>query len=131
MWAVQLCRRAIDLSPGLGKAHMCLPHATQGNADVLKHSELGYLLLKGNPFAINNYIQNLRRRGDASADQLVELAQEGIDNDPSDPGNYDRMIDLFVEMEQFEPALEFARSKLALLHPVMNERALYCISWAF
>src|SRR5262249_30979531 len=61
--ALQFCRKAIELSPGHGKAHMCAPHAAPPEANMLRHSELGYRLLPGNSFAINNYILNLRRRG--------------------------------------------------------------------
>jgi hypothetical protein len=53
--ALQFCRKAIELSPGHGKTHMCAPHAAQRPTEMLRHSELGYRLLPGNSFAVNNY----------------------------------------------------------------------------
>jgi hypothetical protein len=123
--ALQFCRRAIELSPGHGKAHMCAPHAAVPDADMLRHSELGYRLLPTNPFAINNYILYLRRRG-VSGEQLLELAEEGIAADPYDPGCYLQMIDLFCKNGEYRAALQLAQRLQRLFEP-MNERALYCL----
>jgi hypothetical protein len=124
--ALQFCRKAIELSPGHGKAHMCAPHAAVPEADMLRHSELGYRLLPGNTFAVTNYILNLRKRG-ASTDQLMELAEEGIAADPSDPGCYLQMIDLFCKTKEYRAALKVAERLQRLFEPEMNERALYCL----
>lgn len=126
--AVQFIRRATRLSPGHGKAHMCAPHAAHPDRKpkMLRHSELGYLLLPGNPFAINNYVINLSA-ANAPTEKLLELAKEGIANDPSDPGNYQRMIQLFVQNENFKTALLVAEELHKLYEPVMDERALYCL----
>jgi hypothetical protein len=48
----QFCRRAIELSPGHGKSHMCAPDAAPWRANMFPHSELGYRLLPCNSFAI-------------------------------------------------------------------------------
>jgi hypothetical protein len=93
--AVQFCRKAIELSPGHGKAHMCAPHSAPPNADMIFHSELGYRLLPGNTFAVNNYVIYLEQHG-APVNKLIELAAEGIAADPADPGNYMRMIELYA-----------------------------------
>lgn len=124
--AVQFCRKAIELACGHGKAHMCAPHAAPPHADMLRHSELGYRLLPGNPFAVNNYVLYLRQIG-APPSELVELAKEGIAVDPCDPGNYDQAISLCCEQEAFREALEIAERLQALFEPEMDERALYCL----
>ena len=59
--ALQFIRHAIALAPGHGKSHMCAPHAAHPDVSMLPHSELGYRLLPGNTFAINNYITNLSK----------------------------------------------------------------------
>ena len=126
--AVQFLRKAITLSPGHGKAHMCAPHAAHPDrqAKMIRHSELGYRLLPGNPFAINNYILNLQR-AKAPADQIIPLAKEGIANDPSDPGNYQRMIEICVGSKEYKTALIVAEELQKLYEPEMDERALYCL----
>ncbi|VTR96234.1 transmembrane and tpr repeat-containing protein 3 : Uncharacterized protein OS=Pirellula staleyi (strain ATCC 27377 / DSM 6068 / ICPB 4128) GN=Psta_0850 PE=4 SV=1 [Gemmata massiliana] len=124
--ALQFCRKAIELSPGHGKAHMCAPHAAQRPVEMLWHSELGYRLLPGNSFAVNNYVLALTR-ANAPPVRLIELAEEGIVMDPSDPGNYERMIELCVELRDFKAALATAERLQQLYEPEMNERALYCL----
>jgi TolB-like protein len=124
--AMQFIRRAIELSPGHGKAHMCAPHAAARGVSMLHHSELGYRLLPGNPFAINNYILNLKKAG-ASIEELLALAEEGIAADPNDPGNYGCMIEVFSKAERCDAALEIAYRLRQLYEPKINERALYCL----
>jgi tetratricopeptide (TPR) repeat protein len=124
--ALQYCRRAIELSPGHGKAHMCAPHAAQRPVEMLRHSELGYRLLPGNSFAVNNYTLALNR-ANAPAAQRIELAQEGIAADPRDPGNYDRLIELCTSLGDYETALATAERLQRLYEPKMDERALYCL----
>jgi hypothetical protein len=60
-------------------------------------------------------------------DKLMELAREGIENDPSDPGNYNRLIELYCQQQQFKEALTVAESLQTLFEPEMNERTLYCL----
>ncbi len=125
--AFQFIRRCIELSPGHGKAHMCAPHAAHKNAipNMLTHSELGYRLLPRNPFAINNYIINLMRAGRPQK-EILQLAEEGIESDPYDPGNYERMIDAFVKTKNFKAALELAK-RLQTIYEPMHERTYYCL----
>jgi hypothetical protein len=124
--AVQFCRRAIELSPGHGKAHMCAPHAADKSVNMLLHSDLGYRLLPGNTFAINNYILNLMDAG-APPDQIMALGEEGIRTDPRDPGNYDRMIEVFIDLKDYGRALHYAERLLKLFEPQMNPRTLECL----
>jgi hypothetical protein len=124
--ALQFCRRAIELSPGHGKAHMCAPHAAQRPAEMLNHSELGYRLLPGNPFAVNNYVLALNR-ANAPVSKRIELAQEGVAADPRDPGNYVRLIELFTSVNDPASALATAERLHRLFEPKMDARALYCL----
>lgn len=124
--ALQFCRRAIALSPGHGKAHMCAPHTAQRPVDLLRHSELGYRLLPGNSFAVNNYTIALAR-ANAPAEKRIELAEEGIENDPHDPGSYDRLIELYTRLGDYRNALATARRLQKLYEPTMHERTLYCL----
>ena len=127
--AVQFLRRAIELSPGHGKAHMCAPHAAHEAVvkKMITHSELGYRLLPNNPFAISNYINNLILAG-ASEEKMLALCREGIASDSSDPANYDRMIELFTQLGNHSTALFVAEELQKLYEPEMNPRALYCLN---
>lgn len=122
-YAMQFCRKAIELSPGHGKAHMCAPHAAHPEAQMLRHSELGYRLLPGNSYAINNYVSRLVRSG-APAEQVLQLAMEGVACGPENPGNYYQLIDLLSEAESWEAALQVALRLQTLFEPVINERAI-------
>jgi tetratricopeptide (TPR) repeat protein len=124
--ALQFCRRAIELSPGHGKAHMCAPHAAQRPVEMLRHSELGYRLLPGNSFAVNNYTIALSN-ANAPAEKLIELAEEGIAADPCAPGSYFRLIDLCTDLGDYKTALATAERLQKLYEPEMDERALYCL----
>ncbi len=124
--AVQFCRRAIELSPGHGKAHMCAPHSAHPDVNMLRHSHLGYVLLQANTFAVSNYVQNLRKYG-ASAESLIGLANEGIANDPHSPFTYQQMIDLFISLQEWHTALTVAVELQKLFEPEIHPRALYCL----
>ena len=123
--AVQFLRRAILLSPGHGKAHMCAPHAADPQVDMLKHSELGYRLLPGNPFAINNYVIYLQNAG--KTEDLKQLAHEGIETDPYDHGSYDRLIEIYEAEGDYEKALRYARKLQELYGPPMHPRTRVCL----
>lgn len=124
--AVQFLRRAIELSPGHGKAHMCAPHAAPPDVNMLPHSDLGYRLLPKNPFAISNYISNLQRAG-RPISRILPLAYEGIEADPCDPGNYYRLMGMLEEVGEYQSAIDVAFSLLKLFEPEMNDRAWYCL----
>jgi hypothetical protein len=124
--ALQFCRKAIELSPGHGKTHMCAPHAAQRSVEMLRHSELGYRLLPGNPFAVNNYTLALTE-ANAPVAQRIALAEEGIAADPRDPGNYLNLIDLCAHPDHYPTALATAERLQQLYEPQMDERALYCL----
>ena len=93
---------------------------------MLRHSKLGYQLLKGNSFAVTNYINNLVRYG-AGPEQLLEIAREGIANGPEDPGTYHQMIRIFCNLQQFQAALDVAYELRKLFEPEVNPRAIYCL----
>jgi tetratricopeptide (TPR) repeat protein len=124
--ALQFCRRAIELSPGHGKAHMCAPHAARKPVEMLRHSELGYRLLPGNSFAVNNYTIALTR-ANAPAERRIELAKEGVEADPRDPASYMRLIELCASLGDYKAALATAERLQKLYEPKMDERALYCL----
>ena len=124
--AAQFCRRAIELSPGHGKAHMCATHAADKSVNMLLHSDLGYRLLPGNTFAINNYILNLMD-SNAPPEQIMALAEEGIRTDPHDPGNYDRMFDVFLNLKDHARALSIAERLQTLFEPQMHPRTVECL----
>ena len=93
---------------------------------MIFHSELGYRLLPGNSFAVNNYTIYLNNHG-APADKLIELAEEGIEMDPCDPGNYLRLIELHCARGDYRAAMRLAETLQDLYEPEYNERALYCL----
>lgn len=123
--AVQFLRKAISLSPGHGKAHMCAPHAAHPQVDMLRHSELGYRLLPGNPFGITNYMIYLEQAG--KTEDLKRLAQEGLKTDPYDHSPYERLIELYEAEGQYEKALHYAERLLELYGPPIHPRTLECL----
>ncbi len=125
--AFQFIRRGIELAPGHGKCHMCAPHAAHPDSmsHMLMHSELGYVLLPNNTFAINNYVINLLE-SDRPPSEAMAIAEKGIATDPYDPGNYNRMIELFMQMGNNKMALQLAYRLDDLYHP-MHKRTAYCL----
>ena len=87
---------------------------------------MGYRLLPGNSFAVNNYTLALNR-ANAPAAKRIELAEEGIAADPCDPGSYQRLIELYTSIGDYRTALATAERLQKLYEPKMNERALYCL----
>jgi len=125
--AFQFIRKTIELSPGHGKAHMFAPCTARWEISMLQHSELGYRLLPGNPFAVNNYVLNLQLAGETPK-TLIPFVLEGIENGPFDPGNYDRIIEIYIELKQYSKALEYALKLRELYGPPIHERTLYCLN---
>jgi TolB-like protein len=126
--AMQFIRRAIELSPGHGKAHMCAPHAASPKVDMLRHAELGYSLLPGNSFAISNYINALLRSGTAgSVERVLELSREIIAMDPKSPDGYLQAIHILRRAGRPQEALAFAEELKGLYGPPMDPRTRYCL----
>lgn len=126
--AMQFIRRALELSPGHGKAHMCAPHAASPRVDMLRHAELGYTLLPGNSFAISNYINALLRFGTGGAvERVLELSREIIDMDPKSPDGYLQAIHVLRRAGRPREALVFAEELQALYGPPMDARTRYCL----
>ena len=124
--ALQFLRRAIELAPGHGKAHMCAPYAAHPEVNMLTHAHLGYKLQPGNPRAIDSYIQLLSEAG-YPPKKLLKVARKGIKYDPYDPNNYHRMIDLFIDEGDYRNALKIAERLHGLFVPEIDERAWYCM----
>ncbi len=126
--AMQFIRRALELSPGHGKAHMCAPHAASRRADMLRHAELGYALLPGNSFAISDYINALLRSGaEHSVERVLELSLEIIAMDPKSPDGYQQAIHVLRHARRPREALVFAEALQALYGPPMDPRTRYCL----
>ncbi len=123
--AFQFLRKAIELSPGHGKAHMCAAHARCPGVDMLRHSELGYRLLPGNSFAVTNYLIALEAAGGAPAD-LVPLAVETIELDPENPDGHRSLVDALRATKDSKAALTAAR-RLERVLETMSPRTLYCL----
>ncbi|MCA8996462.1 MAG: hypothetical protein KDA80_05750 [Planctomycetaceae bacterium] len=124
--ALQYCRRAIDLSPGHGKAHMCFPHAAPDPAQLWRHSELGYLLLPGNSFAVSNYMVALMRAKRPVRDMIM-IAKMAITSDPENPSPFQVAIAHCIEMKAYREALMMAENLQILFEPYMSERTRYCL----
>ena len=126
--AMQFIRRAIELSPGHGKAHMCALHAASPRADMLRHAELGYTLLPGNSFAISNYIHVLLRSGpERPVERVLELSLEIIALDPKSPDGYLQAIHILRDARRPQDALVFAEELKVLYGPPMDPRTRYCL----
>ncbi len=126
-YSLQFIRRGLELSPGHGKLNMCAPHTAHPSVtrQMLHFSELGYRLLPGNSFAINNYLINLHESG-APTRVFFDLANEGLAADPYDPGCCQRLLDIFQEQGQYTAALKIAM-KLEGMYRTMHPRTRYCI----
>lgn len=117
----QYLRRALELSPGLGRAWLYAAHAAHPRADRLTFAELGYRLLPGDPCATSGYGRALRRQHHP-IQHWIRLAREGIAADPFGPGNYELAIEGLVELGQRTEALALARKLQALYEPEIHER---------
>ena len=126
-YAVQFIRKGLELSPAHGKMNMCAPHAVDSSVrlKMLHHSELGYLLLPGNSFAINNYLSNLSATN-APFESYMKLADEAMDADPHDPGTLERIFYLLRDKKDYQSALSVGML-LEELYREMHSRTLYCI----
>jgi tetratricopeptide (TPR) repeat protein len=124
--AFQYCRKAIELSPGHGKAHMCIPHTASFPEKLLHHSELGYRLLPGNSFAVSNYGLYLNRAG-VPISKKIELAEESLSADPRNPSSYEGLIALYTSIHDYECALVVAEKLQQLYEPEIDARAMYCL----
>lgn len=123
--AFQYARKAIELSPGHGKAHMCAPHAACKGVDMIPHSELGYRLLPGNSFAVTNYLIQLKLAGRPPT-KLVPLAVESIELDPDNPGGHRHLVDALRGTGDAKAALKAAR-RLERVLEAMSPRTLMCL----
>lgn len=124
--ALQFARKAIELSPGHGKAHMVLPHVSRSRAGLLHHSELAYRLLPGNIFALTNYI-NYSREAGRSGTELLPLVEQAVLLDPESPLARTQAIEALREAGELGRALEHAEALASLYGPPINPRTLHCL----
>ncbi len=126
--ALQFFRRAVELSPGHGKAHMCALQVFHPDYALQqrRHAELAYRLLPGNAFAVNVYVHCLWQQG-APMEMLIPLLQEAIQLDPENAQLYLQMIDLYCGGNDYRTALEYAHRLLELFEPVPSQRAIVCL----
>jgi hypothetical protein len=66
------------------------------------------------------------RSAGAPVQEILQLGEEGIQNDPEDPTLYTRMIDACMDQAEYHTALRFARQAQKLFEP-MSERTRYCL----
>lgn len=119
------CARAIQLAPGHGKAHMCLPHSMPKVKSLIAHQELAYLLLPGNSFAKTNLMISLERFGGGEG-RILELCDEGVAADPHDTGPLVQKFLVLERMDRFDEAIAIGRKILEMLE-VMHPRTRYCL----
>jgi len=124
--AFQYIRRAIELSPGHGKAHMAVICSGAEDADLLFHAELGYRLLPGNSFAVGNYLIYLQNKKIPPPD--ISIVYEVTALDPCNITPYWLGIELLKLAGHFEEALGLAMQLKKVVTPPLDERTIYCIS---
>lgn len=126
-WAVQYCRKAVELAPGHGKAHMCVPHAAPDLRSLLAHSELAVQFLPRNAFAASNYFSNLTKWG-YQDERTLRLAALCIELDPENPDGYQQLIRQLTAECRFAEARQVAASLCELYSPPMAPRTRYSLS---
>ena len=125
-YALQYARRACELSPGYGRAHIAAALATNSDVDAMRHFELAYRLLPGSLYAIRHYLTTLVK-ADRPVQELTEVVRQGININPYDPDNYRSLIDTFVELKKYRHALEIAKGLQQLFEPEINPRTRTCL----
>ncbi len=93
---------------------------------MMRHLELGHLLLPGSLYAVRNYLAALVKAG-RPVQELTDLVREGININPYDPDNYHSLIDTFVELKKYRHALEIAKGLQQLFEPEINPRTRMCL----
>jgi hypothetical protein len=124
--AFQFVRRALELCPAHGKANMVAPHAAFEPARMGQHSELAYRLLPDNSFAASNYAGWLARHEKAH-EQVIPVARAAIDLSPADPASYERLMDAYEALRDYERAHEVGKELLGWLEPRIHPRTRYCL----
>ena len=125
--AFRCLRRGLELSPAHGKAHMCAAHVGPPSVDLVRHAELGYILLPGNEFALTSLTASLRRRG-GDPERVIQLCREGIELNELDPAPLQMLIGVLREQRRFAEAIEAARELCALFSPPMHPHTFSCLS---
>ena len=130
MLAFRFKKRAVELSPGHGKAHMCLPHSGANDiAFMLPHSWLAYYLLPDNAYAVNNLLGYMRddSEGRKQIDTLIGLCSDAIRADHENPDGYRFLLNILEESERYEDAMRVAEELMKLYAPDLNPRTRRCM----
>ena len=122
--AFQFVRRALEISPGHGKAHMVAPHGAVDPERMGAHAELGYELLPDNSFGASNYLHWLKRWAHDSQ-RSVAIGLAAIEQAPADPHSYYLVIDAYEALGDTRRALETAQQLLRYLAP-LDARTRHC-----
>jgi hypothetical protein len=125
--AFQFCRKAVEISPGLARAHLCMSHAAPVDRRMLAHAILSYTLIPRSTEAICNYISVLKNTN-GPLDLQYTLGEEGMRIDSKNPILIDHMIDISCKQNHYKVAMDFAQKALALFSPAPNPHAMTCLS---
>ncbi|PTY01494.1 hypothetical protein DB346_12135 [Verrucomicrobia bacterium LW23] len=120
----QYLRRAMEIAPGFGKAHMLANDTAPLEANLYLHSELGRRLLPNNAYAVQRHIEFHVKRGLVPQDP--NLAYEPIRIDSQDAAAYWTSISLLQSSGRMDEAMEMLLKLKKLVTPPMSERTLQC-----
>jgi tetratricopeptide (TPR) repeat protein len=123
---MQFIRRAIELAPGYGKAHMFAAVFAPREVDMELHAYLGQHLLPSNSFAISHYLDYIIQRNKFPEDTY--LIEKAVMLDPENIAPYWQGILLFRRVERYREALELAKQLKEILTPPVSARTLYCLN---
>lgn len=114
-WVTHYQRRALELAPAHGKAHMTFAFHLKDKAVRLRHSELGYLLLPTNAYAISNYLRVLRVEEDIPLERFLDLSDEAIALDPLNYSPYFELIGPLSDAGRYTLAIAYTERLLHLV----------------
>ncbi len=127
--AARVLIQGLTAAPGHGKSQMCLAHMFQHdtwNASyILAHAQAGYRLLRGNSFAMSNFMNYLNHFA-PSDPRRGALMEEMVEADPYHPDVLKQAMDFYIEDGQPRRALELALHLKKLCTEPIHPRTLYC-----
>jgi hypothetical protein len=115
--AFQFLRRALEISPGLGKAHMLAPSAATHPERMAAHAELGYALQPNGSLGSSSYLRWLSRWS-RNPERAKQVALAEVARAPADPHNYYPLIDAYEATGDTRRALETAQQLMRYLAPL-------------
>ncbi|WNG36939.1 hypothetical protein F0U61_27110 [Archangium violaceum] len=127
--AARVLRQGLSAAPGHGKSQMCLAHMFQRdpwNAEhILAHAHAGYRLLRGNSFAMSNFMNYLNQFAPRDP-RRGPLMEEMLETNPYHPDVLKQAMDFFIEDGQPRRALELALHYKKLCTDPIHPTTLYC-----